>query len=334
MALISNVIKPVFKNVINSIYDGVPRFVYNFDGVDDRGSLQFKAINPDGDNTFEFWKPTNACTIIAQNISGTESAREFQLWQDASGELNVFFGGVNTRISTVAEGYIAGRKYFLSLVGNTATLARDTPQNVIRTTAFTRGGAREPTAQTIIGARGAGTGAFAGFFQGVFYDLKINGTLWPIADRNQSIQLPQPSGLGAELITPTVLGNPDSKGTQWSYLGDGRWQYVGDGSLNGLRFISFGSQPVQGFLKFEVESITGEMTSSISPSVGRFTTTGVYCRFYTDVGASNANLFELKRFGTSVARCIIKNISFKPLGSCNPLTLVNTTSDRWQEIVE
>ncbi len=157
-----------------------------------------------------------------------------------------------------------------------------------------------------------------------------------MGDRNQSIQLPTPTGLGAELITQSVLENPATKGTQWTYLGGGRWQYIGDGSLNDLIFISFASQPAAGFLEFEIESISGTLTCAQGGASvpSQFNTVGVKRYYYTtkDNGANvNANCVSFKR-ASGVVSCIIKNISFKPLGTCNPMQLINTTSDRWQAV--
>ncbi len=314
-------------------------WAYNFDGIDDRGVLTNRAINIEGDNSLEFWSPAGATggMIIAQNISATESAREFNLWRGGSGELNVTFGGVTSNLMTVAQGFKAQTRYGLTLIGTEAKIYEvGLSGTLVRTTTFTRGAAREPTAQTLIGCRGAGAGAYANFFSGLQYDIKINGTLWEMGDRNQSIQLPTPTGLGAELITQSVLENPATKGTQWTYLGGGRWQYIGDGSLNDLIFISFASQPAAGFLEFEIESISGTLTCAQGGASvpSQFNTVGVKRYYYTtkDNGANvNANCVSFKR-ASGVASCIIKNISFKPLGTCNPMQLINTTSDRWQAV--
>lgn len=181
-------------------------FAYNFDGIDDRGVLATRAINPDGDNVFEFWSPSGSTggIIIAQNISATESAREFHLWRGASGELNVTFGGVTTRIATVGEGFKPATKYGLALIGTTAQLFEGGLNGtLVRNTTFTRGTAREPTASTLIGCRAAGAGAFANFFQGLQYDIMINGTLWEMGDRNQVIQPSLPAGNPMTLFNTT-----------------------------------------------------------------------------------------------------------------------------------
>lgn len=313
-------------------------YAYNFDGVDDKAQLAYRAIDPDGDTYLEFRSPLNInCTIIAQNISNTATSREFQLWQGAGSELNLTFGGSNVVIASSSDGYELGKFYYLSLVGTTATLAKDLPTNVIKVRTFLRGAAREPTAVTLIGCRGAGAGVFGTFIQGPQYDVKINGTLWPMSEKDYAIQLPAPSGLGEELITTSVLENPAVKGNQWTYLGAGRWQYLGDG-LGELVLFSNSNLPDSCMIEYEVESITlisGTGGMRISPTAANF----FGDRLFESVGKKRA-YYTVKPASLSFTRnnpgaifnCIIKNISFKPLGTCNPMTLTNTNPDRWEII--
>lgn len=313
------------------------RFVYNNDGVDDYAVLANRAINPDGDLSLEFWSPNqsaSAQSVIAQNFNDAGASREFHLYVTGGSTLELTWGGTVTVLLTAAQGYEPNKKFFVNFVGNSFSVAKNEASNIIRTSTFTRGAVREPTALTSIGARcGGSIGVYFVLYRGIQRDIKINGTLYPIADRNQTIQLPNPTGLGAELITPTVLENPASKGTQWSYLGDGRWQYIGDGSANELRFLTIAATPTAGFLEFEVESYSGSgnmrCCSIVAGSGDRlFNSTGIKRWFYsvgTDRWAFDRN--------SGVISCIIKNISFKPLGTCNPMQLVNTSSDRWQEII-
>jgi hypothetical protein len=278
--------------------------------------------------------------VICQSASATVSAREFTIVAGSSGLL-VRFGGTETVIMSQAQGFKPATRYGLTLIGTTAQVFEGGLGGaLVRTATFTRGAAREPTANTVIGAIPAGAG-FGNYFSGLQYDIKINGTLWEMGGRNQSIQLPTPTGLGAELITQSVLENPASKGTQWTYLGGGRWQYVGDGSVNTLEFLltATSAQPAAGMFEFEIESISGTMTCVVSASgtdsPATFTTTGPKRYYYTKAGntgnPTNGNLIQIKRL-SGVASCIIKNISFKPLGTCNPMQLVNTTSERWQAV--
>jgi len=311
-------------------------WAYNFDGIDDRGVLANRAINIEGDNSLEFWSPNTlsgvARVIIAQNVTGTA---EFILQVSTSNIMQLNFGNAFNNLLTIAQGFKPSTRYGLTLIGTEAKVYEGgLAGTLVNTTAFVRGAVREPTAPTIIGARQSGAGNFVNFFSGLQYDIKINGVLWEMGDRNQSIQLPTPTGLGAELITQSVLENPASKGTQWTYLGGGRWRYVGDGTLNTLDFISSANQPSAGFLEFEVESFSGagNMTCAQSNSAGQFNTVGVKRYFYTTKGGSNENTLQFKRAATVPMSCVIKNISFKPLGTCNPMTLFNTTSDRWQPV--
>lgn len=316
MALISNVIKPVFKNVINSIYDGVSRFVYNFDGVDDRGSLQFRAINPDGDIDIE-WTQIGVSnigatpqTIITQSISATITSREFVLrWNGNNGGLQLSVGGVGLALTVPC----LDGKYRITYSGTTYTVFYNGVLS--RTGSFTRGTEREFNAVTLIGCRNS-AGSFTEFALGRIYDVKISGVLYPIAERNHLIQLPQPSSLGAELITPTVLENPATKGPQWTYLGDGRWQLVSDGSYSALSFIAPSVQPDAGFVEFEIESISGTIRCSEGTvgltTTSQFNTIGVKRWYYTQKSTDNRLTFSRNNAGVP-ASAVIKNISFKSL---------------------
>lgn len=331
-------------NWVQVVDDYNPKFrkVLRFDGVGARGVLAKRAIDPDGDIDIEFYSPPDITVrqvIIGQQINLLGSS-EFYIESAANSRLIVVVGAPAVLALTTEQGYEAGKKYRIKLVGTTLTVWKtaisDTDAPILTTT-VTRGTVREPAAITVIGAAVLNAaGNYTRWFAGIQRDVKINGTLWPIADATQTIQLPEPSGLGAELITPIILENPAVKGTQWTYLGGGRWQYVGDGTYNELSFISAANQPNSGFLEFEVESINGVMMcSQSSPSIpSSFNTVGVKRYYFTNKdnnGVTNANAVIFKRQSGSVF-CIIKNISFKPLGTCNPITLANVTSANWEDL--
>lgn len=337
--LIRPVTRPVVRSVCRNITASTKRWALNFDGVGIRGVLANRAINPDGDIDIEFHTPANIGNtgfdrvILSQCLSGTFSSREFDLLISGSGALAVNIGGT---VSTLAfpGTFSAQEKLKIIISGGTATTYRANGE-VIRAFSITRGAAREPSAQTTIGARFNGT-TYSNFSQGIQRDVKINGTRWPIADRNQVIQVPEPSGLGAELITPALLVTPAIAGSQWTYLGNGRWEYVGDGSANELRFLTSIQHPAQGYLEFEIESISGTITcTNAGIDRAKFNSTGVKRFFYTDfnevMSAGSAIIFKRTPAG-AVASCIIKNISFKPLGTCNPITLANVTSANWEDL--
>lgn len=303
------------------------RWALNFDGVGIRGQLANRAINPDGDIDIEWVSGPNvnfstSRTIMSQTLTTTTANQEFFMFIATNGNLAVRVGGVE-RGTAPAIVYQPNTKYRWRLQGTTINLwINDVLQPAM---SFTRGTAREPSAVTTIGAA---VNSF--FYLGVLRDIKINGTLWPIADANQTIQLPEPSGLGAELITQSVLENPAVKGTQWTYLGDGRWQLIGDGSANDLQFIATAAQPEQGLVEFEIESISGQLSCTDFTVTGSvFNTVGVK-RFYY-LTKSGGSFIKFKR-STGITSCIIKNISHKPLGTCNPLTLANVTSANWEDL--
>lgn len=316
------------------------RWALNFDGVGVRGQLANRIINPDGDNSFEFWSPdiqnSTSGTIISQNISNVISDREFQLFDNTNGTLALVYGGQSTDLCSRAQGYEPNKKYWLEFTGNSFALSKGVKANIIKSGSFLRGVAREVNALTVIGARTAGSiGNYTIFSKGIQRDVRINGKLYPMRDYNQAIQLPMPTGLGDELITQSVLENPVEVGNQWSYLGSGRWSYVGDGSLNTLKFILTANQPAQGFFEFEIESISGggiTCTDTV-PSNSVFTTIGVKRFFYTNKADITSIAFKRAPAGTPVS-CIVKNISFKPLGACNPMTISNATSTNWMQVVD
>ena len=200
--------RPVMRPVMRSVLGGARQcFAYNFDGVDDRGVSANRAINIEGDNTFEFWSPASLATfqcILSQNISPTVGAREFQIFSDGGNQLVIIFGGTSSIIFNSAQGFKPATRYGLTLIGTTAQVFEGgLGGTLVRTTTFTRGAAREPTAPTLISCRGNGAGLFAGFFSGLQYDIRINGTLWEMGNRNEAIQPSTPAGNNMTLVNTT-----------------------------------------------------------------------------------------------------------------------------------
>lgn len=207
------IIRDAVYNAVRQPIGGIgglaQRFAYNMDGIDDRFVLTNRAINVDGDNTFEFWSPDNrpgiAQMIISQNVSETSTNREFNLFASAAYALQIIYGGTQSTLCLALEGFEANKKYWLSLTGTNYSLSKDSQNNVIKSGSFVRGAAREPAAPTIIGARGAGAGLYTTYFQGIQRDIKINGVLWKMDQRNQAVQTSIPAGNN---MTGTNL-NPD-----------------------------------------------------------------------------------------------------------------------------
>jgi hypothetical protein len=189
-------LRPALSSALNKLTTAIrTRFSPNFNGVNSFGRLQNRAINPDGDNVFEFWSPAvMGGTIMAQSISNNISAREFHLFTDAT-TIGIVYGGTITHIMTTSQGFKVNTRYGLSLIGGVVQLFEGGLGGaLVRTGGFNRGAAREPTAQTLIGCRGNGAGSFAGFFSGLQHDVRINGARWPMGERNQTIQPSTPPG--------------------------------------------------------------------------------------------------------------------------------------------
>jgi hypothetical protein len=195
-------IRPVTRAVVKSVCRNITRlgqrWALNFDGIGIRGVLANRAINVDGDIDIEFYSPSNFATfytLISQNISTNAGFIEFRLiaFTSATPVLQLVVGGQVTDILTEVQGLRPNSKYRMTLIGNNLKVYFNGV--VIRDYIFTRGSQREPTAKTSIGAQTNGViDTYYRFFSGIQRDVKINGTLWAISDRNQSIQPSVPAG--------------------------------------------------------------------------------------------------------------------------------------------
>ena len=324
------VTRPVVRSVCRNITGSTQRWALNFDGVGVRGQLANRAINPDGDIDIE-WEQLfynsaifSAQTIVAQTEDGM--IREYIIRAEANEAIHQNMGG---EVHVTPSGLYGNGKWRSTVIGNTWTVYKNSV--VVHTQTIVRGSGKEPSAKTYVGVR-IGGGSFIDYISGCIFNIRINGKLYPMRDYNQAIQLPLPTGLGDELITPYVLENPVVKGSQWTYLGDGRWQYIGDGTHNALSFLGSTSQGQSGFFEFEIESISGTITCTNGSLINsRFDSVGVKRYYYTENGSGDINHVLFKRY-TGIVSCIIKNFSHKPLGTCNPMTISNATSANWVEV--
>lgn len=196
------VLKPTLKPVLSNIFDTPnTRYAYNMDGTDDRWTLANRAINPDGDIDIEFYAPSSFGVlqqVISQNVATSSTAIEFGLEFSATGTINFRLGGSTLTALTVAQGSEPATLFRVQLIDTSFKIWKtniadtDTP---IRTASFTRGLVREPLAQTVIGAYTNGvTGTYTRYFFGIQRDVKINGALWKMDQRNQAVQPSEPAG--------------------------------------------------------------------------------------------------------------------------------------------
>lgn len=308
----------------------------NFDGIGTRATFTQRLINPDGNIDIEWYQngfvlDGTVRTIVSQSISSSFALNEFRLCNVASNRLNLLLGGNSVDVLNFEQGWSGTGRFRVTLIGSVFSVYKNGV--LVNTGTFNRGAAREPSAPTMIGVQLNGAGVFYRYWVGKISDVVINGVQHYINEPNQNIQLPTPKNLGAEIVTQAVLENPATKGSQWTYLGGGRWQYVGDGTLNELRFVLAAFQPTAGYVEFEIEQITGIISCTNNVLArSNFADTGKKRFFYTDInesGASGASI-TFKRV-SGVASCIIKNISFKPLSTSNPLTINGANSLNWLE---
>lgn len=181
------------------------RFAPNFDGVDDFGVLANRAINPDGDIDIEWYQASMPASgtraIVNQCDSATIASREFNLrWNAGFLEMAIGGGGViNPAASDNVQPAIGRWRVTYS-----GLLVRVFFNGALVFSRYdrTRGTAREPAAPTRVFSRNNG-GSFLEHQQGIIYNIRINGTLWRMADRNQAIQPSTPAGNNMTLVNVT-----------------------------------------------------------------------------------------------------------------------------------
>lgn len=194
-----------FACVYSPMYLSVARAIYNFDGVDDRAVLATRAINPDGDIEIEFITPAVKVAsgdrfIVSQGTNGAVTTWEFALFAVSNGNISLIFGGTVFPGVMSAAQYNPSEKIRMLITGTTCTFFRGA--ELIRTLTTARGAARQPAEPTVIGSWKSGA-SFSAYFAGLQYDIRINGTLWPMASRNQAIQPSIPAGNNMTLVNTT-----------------------------------------------------------------------------------------------------------------------------------
>lgn len=210
MSTILNVLRPVVRSVIKPIDSrGGVRWALNFDGVGIRGTLANRAIDITADIDLTFYAPSNITvrqTIISQQIN-LLGASEFLVESSVTGVLQLIIGGAALNALTVADGYEAGKKFRIRLVGTVLTVWKTNVADLdapIKVGSFTRGTTVEPAAITVIGAAVLNSaGTYTRHFAGIQRDVKINGILWKMDQYNQATQPSLPSGNNMTIFNTT-----------------------------------------------------------------------------------------------------------------------------------
>lgn len=173
-------------------------------GTNHRGVFLTRAIDPDGDIDISFRAPSSITvrqSILSQqvNLSGFS---EFLLESSVTSVLQMTVGGAAANVLTVAQGYEADKRYRVKLVGTSLTVWKDLisdSDTPVRTTSFTRGAVREPSAVTTLGAAVFNTpGSFIRFFAGPQSNIRINNITWSLGAAGSAVQLPS---VGLNTIT-------------------------------------------------------------------------------------------------------------------------------------
>lgn len=195
---------------INEVIEAIESVVYGlkFNKSSIYGTLANRVIDVTGDIEIEFYTPDYIGTaglsqsIVAQCAASTYTAQEFELYfSGGSGNIVVNIGGTITSVLLSGQ-FTASTQYRIVLSGATSTVY-NMAGGVIRTTALSRGAAREPSAAVTIGARFNGSSMIE-YFGGVQRNLKINGVLWPMNLRDQLVQPSTPAGNSMTLTGATL----------------------------------------------------------------------------------------------------------------------------------
>ena len=320
------VTRPVVRGVCRNITGSTQRWALNFDGVGVSGKLANRVINPDGDIDIEWVAGSSinfstSRTIISQTLTTNANAQEFFIFVSTGAGIIVRLGGATVGIIGVR--YSANTKYRFLLQG---TIIKFWVNDLLVTEQnFTRGTVREPTAVTIIGA------AVSSFFYfGALYNVKINGTLWPIADRNQSIQLPEPSGLGAELFS----GNTDQIQAGWVYSSgvltatnvpayQPSTSFVIPALTVGVQYL------VEYVASGQIGSIMAQLFGGANLNLATTSSNGLQRIIFTATGSHVRLGFQATVDNTSTS---LSSISLKSATDVNFATIANATSANWVEV--
>lgn len=197
-------LRPVMRNIMRNVMSGAfsqQEFFAPVFSSSSFGLLTNRAIDPDSDIDIEFYTPSSFGVlqqVISQNVSASSASAEFVLEVATTGTINFRIGGSTLAALTVAQGSEPETLFRVQLVGTSFKIWKtniadtDTP---IRTASFARGLVREPLSQTVIGAYTNGViGTYTRYFFGIQRNVKINGVLWKMDQRDELIQPSIPSG--------------------------------------------------------------------------------------------------------------------------------------------
>ena len=181
--------RPLFRGLTRPLFvegfgsrDQCERWVYNFDGVNDFAQFAERLIDLDSGAFSVKWHqmeavmpPFGAANIFVQaDFDEPFDSREFYIrWARFLGDftLEVMHGGINT---SIADAFRPSARYEVAYGAGSLVVLRD--DVVIYNQARTIGPARNATLPVFGGA------------QGIYYNIRINGHLYPINNPTSNIQ--------------------------------------------------------------------------------------------------------------------------------------------------
>lgn len=293
---------PITKASFNPIYSAINNYigklanlrsVYNFDGVDDRASLQFRAINVNGNIDIEFSTGPNVVwgevdrTVVSQcYLAAFEGAtsKEFTLYFNAAtGGLQALLGGTYSITATLAT-LKPNSTYRWQLIGTALKVWFN--GNLVLDTTYTRGTNREPVALTVIGAQThGGYTNFRGHFLGSIYNLKINGTVWPSEFADSLVQLPT-STSAATISTVNNVNQSSALFPVAPYVDETGYTVITVNGTQSWAYVAF-NIPVEPGMTYVVETIADFQGSNIFYGCQTNSSTGaIEIRTFTNIPAN------------------------------------------------
>jgi hypothetical protein len=168
-------------------------FALTFDGSSIYGQMSARAINANNDVVIE-WEQRNvpltgSNSIVTQCNSDNPDARELQLkWLNGK----LWFAMRGSMLVLLTDNVnSADGKWRVQIIGSSVGAYFN--DSLVFSVTRSRGISSEPAAPTRVGVLSSG-GVLQEYFSGVMFNLKINSRLWPINDKDQSVQQSSPTG--------------------------------------------------------------------------------------------------------------------------------------------
>jgi len=325
--IIIGIIEPILMPIL--VNDASTRWALNFDGVGIRGLLASE-VTLTGD-WFVSVDVNPESTGVSADLLGKELF--FKIQALATGAIAALVGNGSGWVVTLTSLELVAynglvKKIRITKVGTIYTLFI----NGVLQQQFNNAGTVTPVISHVGVRSNLSSTSFA---RGIISNVNINGTLWPIADRNQAIQLPEPSGLGADDIGTALFAT--AVGYDNLTVGTATSAIV-TGVVSVSRATKAFSTPVSSYL---VECTLNSTTSPVTLFIRDGSVAGTGTVITSQVLTLSLNRLLFNRISgnanilfttSSAANYSVSGVSIKQIGTCNPMTISNATSANWVEV--